>query len=202
MTKATPPAKSRRIGSEQAAARPVILDAAEKVILDEGYASVTTRRVAERAGLKAPLVHYYYKTTDDLLLAVYRRAAETSLQSHAEAMSSDDPLAALWAININTGNTALAIEFMAMANHRKFIGEEISRYAEQIRAIQEIALKRYFRKAGIDPSPFTPLALSVILAGVARALVMESGVGIELGHDETRETVLRLLDSIIGAHRA
>ena len=63
-------------------------------------------------------------------------------------------------------------------------------------------MKRYFRKAGIDPSPFTPLALSVILAGVARALVMESGVGIELGHDETRETVLRLLDSIIGAHRA
>ena len=38
-------------------------------MIDEGYAAVSTRRVAAKAGLTPPLVHYYFPTTDDLLLA-------------------------------------------------------------------------------------------------------------------------------------
>ncbi len=84
---------------------------------------------------------------------------------------------------------------MAMANHRKFIREEIARYAEQIRAIQVATLERHLRARGLPEGPFSPLALSVILAGVARALVMEDGVGIRLGHAEAEAAVAQLLDS-------
>lgn len=164
-------------------------------MVDEGYAAVTTRRVAERAGIKAPLVHYYYKTTDDLLVAVYRRGAEHSLQRHAAAMAQGDVLAALWDVNSDQQRTALALEFMAMANHRKFIAEEIARYAEQIRAIQAVALDRFFHEQGMVAPPFDALPLTVILAGVARALVMERGVGITLGHAETHSAIAALLRS-------
>ena len=63
----------RRIGAPDAKNRTVLLDAAEQMILDEGYAAVTSRRVAEKAGLKPQLVHYYFRTMDDLYLAVFRR---------------------------------------------------------------------------------------------------------------------------------
>ena len=45
-------ASARRIGAPDAKNRGVLLDAAEQLLLEEGYAAVTSRRVAERAGLK------------------------------------------------------------------------------------------------------------------------------------------------------
>ena len=49
--------------------RALILDATEQLVVSEGYASVTTWRVAGMIGLTAALVHYYFATTDDLLVA-------------------------------------------------------------------------------------------------------------------------------------
>ena len=46
---------------------------------EEGYAAVTSRRVADAAGLKPQLVHYYFRTMEDLFLEVFRRRAEEGL---------------------------------------------------------------------------------------------------------------------------
>ncbi|MCI4589465.1 TetR/AcrR family transcriptional regulator [Sphingobium sp. BYY-5] len=155
------------------------------LLVEEGYAAVSGRKVASRAGLNPSLVHYYFPTTDDLLVTAYQRGAEQSLERHKEAALADDPWAALWALSIDPSRTALAMEFMALANHRKAIRGEIARYADEIRAVQSVALKRAMEKAGIDLGPCTPATASVLLAGIARVLVMEEGVGIVAGHDET-----------------
>ena len=178
--------------------RAAILDAAEILMVEEGYAAVTTRRVAGRSGLKASLIHYHFKTLEEMFKALYRRAAEQSLQRHVAALAQDDPLTAMWQLNVDGERTALAIEFMALANHRKVIREEIARYAEQIRAIQVVALERYLGKDGKPAIPFSPLALSVILPGVARALVMEAGMGIQLGHTEAAAAIKAMMDSVSG----
>ena len=69
---------ARPAGSAPRRRRPrgALLDAAEQLMLEEGYAAVTSRRVAAQAGLKPQLVHYYFRTMDDLFLAVFRRRAE------------------------------------------------------------------------------------------------------------------------------
>ena len=59
----------RRVRHEPAVTRGVLLDATERLMVLEGYAAVTTRRVAGEVGLTAALVHYYFPKTDDLLLA-------------------------------------------------------------------------------------------------------------------------------------
>ena len=69
-------ASDRRIGAPEAKNRGVLLDAAEQLMLEEGYAAVTSRRLAEKAGLKPQLVHYYFRTMEDLFLAMFRRRAE------------------------------------------------------------------------------------------------------------------------------
>ena len=68
-----PTGTPRRLGAPDAKNRTVLLDAAEQLMRDEGYAAVTSRRVAEKAGLKPQLVHYYFRTMDDLFLELYRR---------------------------------------------------------------------------------------------------------------------------------
>ena len=98
---------ARRIGAETSETRGALLDAAEQLMLAEGYAAVTSRRVAAQAGLKPQLVHYYFRTMDDLFLAVFRRRAEQGLERQAEALASDQPLWALWDLSRDPRGTAL-----------------------------------------------------------------------------------------------
>jgi TetR/AcrR family transcriptional regulator len=65
--------KPRRSGSEKSETGTRLLDVTEQVMLADGYAAVTSRRVAADAGITAALVHYYFSTIDDLFLAVIRR---------------------------------------------------------------------------------------------------------------------------------
>jgi AcrR family transcriptional regulator len=182
-------ATSRRVGTEGSATRIVILDATEQLMVREGYAAVSTRRVASEAGLTAPLVHYYFPTTDDLLLAVYRRAAERNYARVSEALTSAQPLRALWMLSTDTTHTTLGVEFMALANHRKPIRLEIARNIERSRGLQAEVLARLLADQGQDQSVCPPAGLSLLIAGISRALVMEQALGIAAGHDELRSFV-------------
>jgi AcrR family transcriptional regulator len=170
-----------------------ILDTTEQLMVEEGYAAVTTRRVATKAGLKPPLVHYYYKTTDDLLLAVYRRQSDRAMASLKQALASEGPLTAIWRFNAERSRTALALEFMALANHRKLIREEIAARAEGFRRVQADALAALFRAEEVPPNIRLPQAVTLCVAGVARALVMEEGLGIYDGHKDAEALVAWLI---------
>jgi AcrR family transcriptional regulator len=153
----------------------------------EGYAAVSTRRVAKEVGPTPALVHYYFPTTDDLLVAVYRRAVERTQARFTEAVASKRPLRALWALSTDPSCTALAMEFMALANHRKVIRTEIVRSADCFRKMQADALANLPRGNALNLCP--PLGLTVLMAGISRVLVMEEALGIDAGHAEARDFV-------------
>ncbi len=76
------PADGRpRVGRE--ATREALIEATAQIMLDEGYAAATSRRVAGKAGVKPALVHYYFPSMDDLFVAVLRDKAEDNLQQPA-----------------------------------------------------------------------------------------------------------------------
>src|SRR5262245_45260655 len=90
---------TRRLGAPDAKNRTVLLDAAEQLMREEGYAAVTSRRVADRAGLKPQLVHYYFRTMDELFLELFQRRADRMLHYHQLALQTRQPLWALWELN-------------------------------------------------------------------------------------------------------
>jgi AcrR family transcriptional regulator len=186
-------AAARRIGAEGSATRALILDATEQLMRDEGYAALSTRRVAAQAGLKPSLVHYYFPATDDLLLALFRKGADQSDAMIEEALHSADPLRALWHFFTDTSRTALAMEFMALANHRKTIRAFMVEHSEQMRERQVELLTRLLGER-IGGCP--PAGLSLVLAGIGRALVMEGGMGVVAGHAEARAFVDGWLERI------
>ncbi|VWX52244.1 TetR/AcrR family transcriptional regulator [Novosphingobium sp. 9U] len=174
----------RRVGAETSATRALIVKAAEDLIRDEGYASVSTRRIAARAGLKPSLVHYYFPTTDDLLIEVSRRGAAESDRMIEEALASDDPLGALWSFFVDTSRTAMALEFMAMANHRDALRATMAEHSEAMRRRQVEILEHVLGERLLGPDGCPPAGLSVVLAGIGRAIVMEENLGVKSGHEE------------------
>ena len=142
---------ARRIGAPDAKNRGVLLDAAEHLMLEEGYAAVTSRRVAEKAALKPQLVHYYFRTMDDLFLAAFRRRAEQGLEVQAQVLQAPQPLWALWRFSTDPAATAITMEFIALANHRKALKAEIAYYAERFREEQRKALTTILDRYGVDP---------------------------------------------------
>ena len=183
---------SRRIGAPDAKNRGVLLDAAEQLMLEEGYAAVTSRRLAERAGLKPQLVHYYFRTMEDLFLAVFRRRAEEGLKVQARALESPQPLWALWRFGTDPTATRITMEFAALANHRKSMRAEIAYYAERFRDEQRKAISTALQRYGID-TDVAPVVWSVLITSVSRVLVLEQELGMSAGHTETAELVERYL---------
>jgi AcrR family transcriptional regulator len=191
-------ASARRIGAPDAKNRGVLLDAAEQLMLEEGYAAVTSRRVAEKAALKPQLVHYYFRTMDELFLAAFRRRAEEGLEAQARALQSPQPLWALWRFSTDSAATAVTMEFVALANHRKALKAEIAYYAERFREEQRKALSTVLERYGIDLVEVPPLVWSVLMTSVSRVLVMEQALGMSAGHAETVEFVERYLHRLEG----
>lgn len=188
---------ARRIGAADAKNRTVLLDAAERLMLEEGYAAVTSRRVAGRAGLKPQLVHYYFRSMDDLFLAILQRRSEEGLERQARIVDSDQPLRALWEFSTESGAAALTMEFAALANHRKTIRAELVRYAERFRAVEIDVLSRIMQRHGISSDKYSPAALAVLIAGISRVFMLERALGVATGHAELLELVeeqLRLFD--------
>lgn len=85
-----------------------IIEAAVSLLRDEGQAAVTTRRVAERAGMQAPTIYRLFGDKDGLLDAVGEHvmaafaAAKTSEVAAATANPVDD-LRLSWDMTIDFG---------------------------------------------------------------------------------------------------
>ncbi len=190
MTSAPSP---RRIGAEDSKSRSQLLDAAELLLLEEGYAAVTSRRVAARAGLKPQLVHYYFRTMDDLFLEVFRRRAEENVARVERVIATDGSLRTLWQLNADLRGARFNIEFVALANHRKAIRTEIARYAERFRAAQLEAVTTSLRTMGVTEHELPPIVALLMMTGLSQVLALEDALGVTAGHDTTRSFIERTI---------
>lgn len=189
---------ARRIGAPDAKNRGLLLDAAEQLMIEEGYAAVTSRRLANKAGLKPQLVHYYFRTMEELFVAVVRRRADEGLQVQAKLLQSPQPLWAIWRYGTDPGFTRISMEFMALANHRKEMRAELAHYAERIREEERKAVAAALERYGVDREDMPPVVCAVLMSSLSRMLVLEQSVGMSAGHAETRELVESYLRRLEG----
>lgn len=182
-------AAARRLGAPDAKNRGLLLDAAEQLMVEEGYAAVTSRRLANKAGLKPQLVHYYFRTMEELFLEVFRRRADEGLRIQAQLLASPQPLWALWRFGNDPGFTRISMEFMALANHRKEMRAEIAYYAERFRQEECRAVTAALQRYGEDGGDVPPVVWTVLMSSLSRFLVLEQAIGMSGGHAETRQLV-------------
>ena len=181
-------AVSRRRGVQSSATRAELIEAAATLICEEGYAALTSRTLADRLNLSRQIVHYYFKSIDEVLVALVQQRAAKSLALLEQALGSAEPLRAVWEICSNPDQAALSLELNALANRRPAVRAEVKRFAEQFRQIQAHALVRHLEQRGIEPA-IKPIVATVLLTCLSQILALEAQIDIELGHKETLELV-------------
>jgi TetR/AcrR family transcriptional regulator, transcriptional repressor for nem operon len=191
-------ASSRRVGAETSKTRGVLLSCVEKMMLEEGYASVSYRTLAAKAGVTPSLVQYYFPTLDDIFISAIRRYSERNLDLLSKALDtrSDDPLRALWEYSWDEATSALMTEFMALGNHRKSIRAEIAEVTERVRAIQLKALKAKFGAGARPDGQLSLPAMLLMVTGFPKFLNLEESIGVTTAHKEVVKAFEAYLDRV------
>lgn len=118
-----------------------------------------------------------------------------------QALKSSQPLWALWELNTMAAGTAMTMEFIALANHRKALRAEIASYAELFRREQIKALTAAMERYDIPFDEYSPTVLMVLLTGATQVLVQEQILDMTVGHDETIEFAHKWLTILEGERK-
>ncbi len=81
--------RGRPVDTDQQDLKTQILDAAEELFADNGYAATSIRRIADKVGVNPALVHYYFGNKKSLLQKVMERSLEPL--GHAIAAMKNGP---------------------------------------------------------------------------------------------------------------
>ena len=170
-----------------------LLDATEEIMLQEGYAAVTSRKVAARVGINAPLLHYYFPTIDDLFVAVVKRRADQYVDRMAAALSSPEPLRAWWELVSDPRGAGFFVEAIVAANHRPALRAEVGQVARDLRQMQLQRLTSLLDEYGVDPEDFPPALIAAAIQGLAFGLVADQTAGYETAHVQASAGMARLV---------
>jgi AcrR family transcriptional regulator len=186
------------MGPVNSATWSLLLDGAENILKEEGYASLTSRRIAQRVGIKQQLTYYYFRTMDELMVEAFRRLSKRELARLENALSSDLPLHEFWSVCSNTSDARLISEFMALAHRSEDVKREVVEFIERSRRMQSRAFAKSIgslrKKSGIAALP--PAAITFLTTSVALALTRESALGITTAHQEINDLVKQCLSAL------
>jgi AcrR family transcriptional regulator len=186
---------NKRLGTESSATRAALIEATDQLIREEGYGSVTSRRLAEKAGLKHQLIYYYFNTLGDLLLEVFQRASERNIAHLEQALNAEHPLRALWEHNSDPRSIRFMTEFTAMGNHHEAIRTALAAHGERVRATEARVIGRYLEDRKVDVG-LPPKVLTILISSVSRSMLIERNLGMTFGHKEMQEAVYAWLETV------
>jgi TetR/AcrR family transcriptional regulator len=163
------------------------LDAAERLLVDVGYAGITTRRLAQEAGANHGLVHYYFGSMENLLVRVLERFTER-LIVRQRALYSDPELSfhekwrqAMRYLDEDREYQKVWYELQALAWNRPELRERVARVDEEWRNVLREALAEPRERYGIE----MPLeALVALVVTFNEGIMLERLSGIETGQAE------------------
>jgi AcrR family transcriptional regulator len=172
-----------------------MLDCAEDILGEEGYGALTSRRIAERMGIKQRLIYYYFHTMDELIVQTFRRLSERDLKRLARTLGSARPLHELWHVCIHTHDARLISEFTALANRIDVLRSEVIFFIEESRRIQVSALKQAMKNK-VSHGAMPPVAVALFATSLGLALIREAELGVTTGHNEVAAVVRHFLAQI------
>jgi AcrR family transcriptional regulator len=172
----------------RSAAEEALLDAAERLLVEIGHAGITTRRLAEEAGVNHGLVHYYFGSMENLLVRVLERFTER-LTARQRAMYADPgvPFIEKWrqAMRYLVGEDVdyekIWLELQALAWNHPELREQVAQVNAEWHAVLREAFEEPRRAYGIE----MPLeALVSLVATFNEGIILERAQGITEGHRE------------------
>jgi AcrR family transcriptional regulator len=176
----------------RSAAEEALLDAAERLLADVGYAGVTTRRLAEEAGLNHGLVHYYFGSNENLLVHALERFTGRLIARQKQLYAADLPFSEKWRTAIrylvseDASYEKIWLELQALAWNNADMRDRLAGVNSEWRAVLTEAFEQPRRELGIE-LPLTALVSLVMTLNIG--IMVERLGGIETGHRELLEWI-------------
>src|SRR5579864_5795489 len=140
----------------RAAAEEALLDAAERLLADAGYAGITTRRLAKEAGVNHGLVHYYFGSNENLLVHALERFTGRLIARQRELYEDDSvPFADKWRtamrylVSEDVRYEKIWLELQALAWNNPDIRARLARVNAEWRAVLTDAFEQPRSELGI-----------------------------------------------------
>ena len=190
--------EAARKTSARSAAEDALLDAAERLLVDVGYAGITTRRLAEEAGVNHGLVHYYFGSNENLLVRALERFTERLIGRQRELYAADQPFIEKWRtamrylVSEDLTYEKVWLELQALAWNHPELRERLVRVNADWRAVLTAAFEQPRRESGID-MPLEALVALVMTFNIG--VIVERLGGIETGHQTLLDWIDRWLSS-------
>jgi AcrR family transcriptional regulator len=181
----------------RSATEEALLDAAERLLVDVGHARITTRRLAEEAGVNHGLVHYYFGSIENLLVRTLERFTERLTHRQRELYAADEPFIEKWRtamrylISEDVTYEKVWLELQALAWNRPELQQPLARVNAEWRAVLTEAFEEPRARLKIE-LPLEALVSLVMTFNIG--IMVERLSGIDTGHRELLESIDRLLD--------
>jgi AcrR family transcriptional regulator len=170
----------------RSAAEGALLDAAERLLVEVGHAGITTRRLAEEAGVNHGLVHYYFGSIENLLARVLERyTADLTARQRAMYAAAEVPFIEKWRqamrylVAEDVAYEKIWFELQSLAWNRPELRERVTHVNDEWRAVLTEAFAEPRERYGIE----MPLdALVSLVMTFNEGVILERLSGIETGH--------------------
>ncbi|MVU80389.1 TetR family transcriptional regulator [Nocardia sp. ET3-3] len=158
-----------------------LMTAAVELLAEHGWGEVTTRSVADRAGVRPGVVHYHFPSVTDLLIDASAQAARheyESVMTGVLALRGPDAmremLAAIASYSSADPITIAMTEMMLAATRHERLRVELGRLVADARAV----LAQWFRADGSVPDPeATATVVAALLDGLILHRLIDPGLG-------------------------
>lgn len=184
------------------------LDAAERLLIQVGYANITARRLAEEAGANHGLVHYYFGSMEQLFVAVLERYTDRLIERQRAMYAADMPFIEKWRAAMGfldedreSGYQKIWLELQALAWNRPELRERLAEVHQKWRETLTEAFTPVLAAYGLDPHRFPIEAIITLVVTFNEGIILERLGGIHTGHAELLAMIDNWLMSLEAARR-
>jgi AcrR family transcriptional regulator len=186
------------------ATRLALLDAAEELLISKGVVGISTRKVADRAGVNQALVHYHFGTIEELLLAVLERVSVQVKERSERIYDRESPFIDGWFKEMEAMVTAdfkrgwgkVWLENLTLAANRPKIGKQYVKASTMTRKLHEQHVNEMLEQLGIDAEEFPAQGIVTLLDAITSKIILDRLVGIKAGHQELLDMLHRIWDRL------
>ena len=179
------------------------LDAAERLLIEVGYAGISTRRLAEEARANHGLVHYYFGSMEELFVQVLERFTARLIERQRAMYRADVPFLEKWRIamgflehDLAAGYPKIWLELQALAWNRPELKERVARVNAEWRSVLLETYGVAMREYELDTEAFPPEAIVSLVMTFNQGIMLERLSGVSAGHTELLASIDRWLVSL------
>ncbi|HEX8037195.1 MAG TPA: TetR/AcrR family transcriptional regulator [Ktedonobacterales bacterium] len=189
--------------SERLATEERFLDAAERLLITVGYANISTRRLAEEAGLNHGLVHYYFGSMENVFVRVLDRFTDRLIARQRAMYAADVPFIEKWRAamgfldeDLESGYQKVWYELQALAWNRPDLKARLRQVHAQWRQVLREAFANALAEYNLDPDHFPLDAVTALVITFNEGIILERLSGITEGQSELLAMIERWLVSL------